>query len=176
MKGQAMMDEQAVKEKIAQVLAQCDTDRGRLIPVLQAVQESFGYLPRQAIDEVASHLGMSAVQVFGVASFYNHFRFTPLGRHPVQMCMGTACHMVGGGLVLEALERSLKLSVGDITEDGEFSLDRVACVGCCSLAPVMVVGEKIYPKVSSAKVDEVLVMIKMTDKEEAEARADNEDT
>jgi NADH-quinone oxidoreductase subunit E len=109
---------------------------------------------------------MTDVQAFGVASFYNHFRFTPLGKHPVQMCMGTACHMVGGGLVLEALERTLDIKVGEITEDREFSLDRVACIGCCGLAPVMVIGEKIYPKMSPTKVDEALVNLKMEAEED----------
>jgi NADH-quinone oxidoreductase subunit E len=168
------LDEQAVKEKMAELLSQCKTDRSRVIPILQQVQESFGYLPPTAVGDVAAHLGMTEVQVFGVASFYNHFRFTPLGKYPIQMCMGTACHMVGGGLVLEALERSLDVPVGGITEDGKFSLDRVACVGCCSLAPVMVVGEKIHAKVSPTKVDEVLVHIKMAEDEAAKAEADNQ--
>lgn len=156
-------EEKEITEGIREVLSQNGRDRSRLIPILQKVQRGFGYLPQIAMREVASHLGMTDVQVFGVASFYNHFRFTPLGKHPVQMCMGTACHMVGGGLVLEALERTLDIKVGGITEDREFSLDRVACIGCCGLAPVMVIGEKIYPKMSPTKVDEALVNLKMED-------------
>jgi NADH-quinone oxidoreductase subunit E len=154
-------EEKQITEGIRDILSQYDKDKSRLIPILQKVQQAFGYLPRIAAQKVASHLEMTDVQVFGVASFYNHFRFTPLGKHPVQMCMGTACHMVGGGLVLEALERTLDIKVGGITEDKEFSLDRVACIGCCGLAPVMVIGEKIYPKMSPAKVDEALVNLKM---------------
>jgi NADH-quinone oxidoreductase subunit E len=165
------LDEQSVKEKMHELLSTCQRDRSRVIPILQLVQETFGYLPQRAVGDVASHLGMTEVQVFGVASFYNHFRFTPLGKYPIQMCLGTACHMVGGGLVLEALERSLELAVGGITQDGKFSLDRVACVGCCSLAPVMVIGEKIHARVSSAKVDEVLVNIKMAEDEAAKGDA-----
>ncbi len=155
-------NEEQIAEEIGKILAQYERDRSRLIPILQRVQQVFGYLPRKAIQEVSSHLGMSDIQVHGVASFYNHFRFTPLGKHPIQMCMGTACHMVGGGLVLEALKRTLDIEVGGITEDGEFSLDRVACIGCCGLAPVMVIGEKIYPKMSPSRVDEALVNLKMT--------------
>lgn len=169
MEAYGKLDAQTVKEKMSEMLSQCDHDRSRLIPILQMVQETFGYLPAESIAEVASHLGMTEVQVFGVASFYNHFRFTPLGKYPIQMCMGTACHMVGGSLVLEALERSLNVAVGGITEDGKFSLDRVACVGCCSLAPVMVIGEKIHARVSPAKVDEVLVHIKLAEEEAATA-------
>ncbi|MCD4718176.1 MAG: NADH-quinone oxidoreductase subunit NuoE [Desulfobacterales bacterium] len=153
-------------EGIREILSQYDKDKRHLIPILQKVQQSFGYLPGIATQKVASHLEMTDVQVFGVASFYNHFRFTPLGKHPVQMCMGTACHMVGGGLVLEALERTLDIKVGGITEDKEFSLDRVACIGCCGLAPVMVIGEKIYPKMSPTKVDEALVNLKMEAEED----------
>ncbi|MBW1703794.1 MAG: NADH-quinone oxidoreductase subunit NuoE [Deltaproteobacteria bacterium] len=154
-------EEKQVIEGINEILSRYDKDKSHLIPILQKVQQAFGYLPRIATQMVASHLEMTDVEVFGVASFYNHFRFTPLGKHPIQMCMGTACHMVGGGLVLEALERTLDIKVGGITEDMEFSLDRVACIGCCGLAPVMVIGEKIYPKMSPTKVDEALVNLKM---------------
>ena len=165
MQDQAATEEQEIKAGLAEILAQCEQDRSQLIPILQKVQETFGYLPKMAINDVGSYLGMTSVQIYGVASFYNHFRYIPLGKHPVQMCMGTACHMVGGGLVLEALERELDIKVGGITEDGEFSLDRVACIGCCGLAPVMVIGEKIYPKMSPTKVDETLVNLKMEDEE-----------
>lgn len=154
-------EEKQITEGLREILSQYDKDKSHLIPILQKVQQAFGYLPGTATQKVASHLEMTDVQVFGVASFYNHFRFTPLGKHPVQMCMGTACHMVGGGLVLEALERTLDIKVGEITEDRGFSLDRVACIGCCGLAPVMVIGEKIYPKMSPTKVDEALVNLKM---------------
>ena len=163
---QAGVEKETGKERLTKVLALCERDRSRLIPILQRVQDALGYLPREAILEVGSYLGMTDVQVYGVASFYNYFRFTPLGRHPIQMCMGTACHMVGGRLVLEALERSLDVEVGGITEDGELSLDRVACIGCCGLAPVMVIGEKIYPKMTPTKVDEALVNLKIQTKEQ----------
>jgi len=164
---QAVVEKETVKERLTEILALCERDRSRLIPILQSVQDAFGYLPREAILEVAFYLGMTDVQVYGVASFYNLFRFTPLGKHPIQMCMGTACHVVGGGLVLEALERVLDIDVGGITEDGELSLDRVACIGCCGLAPVMVIGKKIYPKMTPTKVDEALVNLKLETKEAA---------
>ena len=167
MTGQENNEDRAVRERINEILGRCERDRSRLIPVLQLVQDTFGYLPKEAVNEVASHLGMMDVQVYGVASFYNHFRFIPLGKKPIQMCLGTACHMVGGPLVLEALERALDIKVGGITEDGEFSLDRVACVGCCSLAPVMVINEKIYARVTPTKVDEVFVNLKMEAEEKA---------
>ena len=155
------MQEKTVRGKLAEILAGCEKDRSRLIPILQRVQDAFGYLPRDAMSEVGSYLGMTDVQIYGVASFYNYFRFTPLGKYPIQMCMGTACHMMGGGLVLEALERALDIKVSGITEDGDFSLDRVACIGCCGLAPVMMIGKRIYPKMTPATVDEVLVNLKI---------------
>lgn len=160
-------EEARIREETESLLAPFGKDRSELIPILQSVQEAFGYIPQPAIHCVKDHLEMTDVQIYGVASFYNHFRFTPLGRHPVQMCMGTACHMVGGGLVLDALERSLNIKVGGITEDKEFSLDRVACVGCCGLAPVMVIGEKIYAKMSPTKVDEALVNLKIQTEKDA---------
>lgn len=175
MTGQENGEESAVRDKINEILNLCERDRSHLIPVLQSVQDSFGYLPKQAINEVASYLGMTDVQVYGVASFYNHFRFIPLGKKPIQMCLGTACHMVGGGLVLEALERALDIKVGGITEDGEYSLDRVACVGCCSLAPVMVIDEKIYPRVTPTKVDEVFVNLRMEAEEKAKEASGNQE-
>jgi NADH-quinone oxidoreductase subunit E len=110
--------------------------------------------------EAANFTQVPAASVYGTATFYNRFRFTPLGRHPVKACMGTACHMVGGALVLDALERELGIKVGDITHDGEFSLDRVACIGCCFLAPVVTVGEDIHPKMTPFKVEEVLAGLK----------------
>ena len=172
MEALSASEEQEIRAGLAEILALCEADRSQLIPILQKVQESFGYLPKLAISEIGSHLGMTDVQIYGVASFYNHFRYIPLGKHPVQMCMGTACHMVGGGLVLEALERALEVEVGGITADKEFSLDRVACIGCCGLAPVMVIGDKIFPKMTSTKVDEVLVNLKMEEEEAAKQEAE----
>lgn len=165
------IEAQEIKEGVAEILTQYRSEKNLLIPILQKVQETFGYIPKAAINELASYLKMTDVQVYGVASFYNHFRYIPLGKHPVQMCMGTACHMVGGLLVLEALERVLDVKVGGITEDKHFSLDRVACIGCCGLAPVMKIGEKIHPKMTSAKVDEVIVNLKMEEDEKAAAEA-----
>ena len=173
MAEESLKDEQRrIAEGIQDILSRYEKDKSLLIPILQLVQQTFGYLPEIAMQKVASHLGMTDAQVFGVASFYNYFRFTPLGKHPIQMCMGTACHMVGGSLVLEALERTLDIKVGEITEDMAFSLDRVACIGCCGLAPVMVIGDKIYPKMSPTRVDEAMVNLKMEAQEETANKED----
>lgn len=136
--------------------------RGRhhLIDILQDIQSRQGYLSQEAMQTVADFLDVPAVSVWGVATFYNQFRLTPPGRKPVRVCMGTACHLAGGRLVLEALARELKIEVGATSEDREFSLERVACIGCCALAPVVTIGDDIYPKMTPPKVEEVLVEIR----------------
>jgi NADH-quinone oxidoreductase subunit E len=95
--------------------------------------------------------------VWGVATFYDQFRFTPPGRMPVRVCLGTACHLAGGQLVLEAVARELKIEVGGTTQDREYSLERVACIGCCALAPVVAIKEQVYPKMTPVKAEEILV-------------------
>lgn len=111
-----------------------------LVAVLQAVQKELGYLPRASMLAVADGLDLPAARVYGVATFYNQFRFTPPGRHPIRVCMGTACAIKLGGVILQSWERRLEIHEGETTPDQEYSLERVACVGCCSLAPVALVG------------------------------------
>jgi len=156
-----------ITDQLRRILGRHKSERAELIRILRETEEQFGYLPREAMLEVANFLQMPAATVYGVATFYNRFRFTPLGRHPIRVCLGTACHMAGGPLVLEALERELDIEVGDITPDGEFSLDRVACVGCCVLAPVVVAGEDIHSRMTSFKVEEVLAKLKTGSPKEA---------
>lgn len=134
--------------------------RRHLIDILQDIQSRQGYLSQEPMQAVADFLDVPAVSVWGVATFYNQFRLTPPGRKPVRVCMGTACHLAGGQLVLEALARELKIEVGATSEDREFSLERVACIGCCALAPVVTIGDDIYPKMTPPKVEEVLVEIR----------------
>ena len=133
------------------------SERNGLIPILLKIQKEFGYLPKEAMMRVAQFLGMKPIDVWGVTTFFNQFRLTPLGRNHVKVCMGTACHLAGGRLVLEALERELSIKVGETSGDGHFSLERVACIGCCMLAPVTVIKGKIYPKMSPFKVEESLI-------------------
>jgi NADH-quinone oxidoreductase subunit E len=148
------------KEQIEKILGSYRKDRSKLVPLLQEVQACFGFISGEAMLEIARYLDISESAVYGVATFYNQFRFTPLGKNHVKVCMGTACHMQGGRLISEALQRELEIEVGGITEDSEFSLERVACVGCCVLAPVMLVSDKIYPKMTPLKVEEVLTQFR----------------
>ena len=154
-------------DQLRRILGRHKREKAELVRILRATEEQFGYLPREAMLEVANFLQMPAATVYGVATFYNRFRFTPLGKHPIKVCLGTACHMAGGPLVLEALERELDIKVGDITADREFSLDRVACVGCCVLAPVVVIGEDIHARLSSFKVEEVLAGVRTSGQQKA---------
>lgn len=155
-----MKDSAKVKEHLQEILARYRGERVELILILEEVQERLGYLPKEALPEIADFVHMSAASVFGVATFYNRFRFTPIGRHPIRVCMGTACHLQGGALVMEALERELEIKVGGVTPDEEFSLDRIACVGCCVLAPVIVINREVSPKMTPFKVEEVLAGLK----------------
>jgi NADH-quinone oxidoreductase subunit E len=109
---------------------------------------------------IAGFLEIPEVEVWGVATFYNQFRFVPLGRYHIVACMGTACHLAGGKLVVEALERELDIKAGETATDGSFSLERVACIGCCMLAPVTAIGDKIYPKMTPFKAEEILIPYK----------------
>jgi len=148
------------KEQLSETLSSYSREKRNLIPLLQEYQTKLGYLPKEVMQEIAASLGIPEVEVYGVATFYNQFRFVPLGKHHTRVCMGTACHLAGGKLVLEALERELDIRVGETSEDANFSLERVACIGCCMLAPVMVVGDKIYPRMTPFKVEEALIPYK----------------
>jgi len=156
-----------LKQKLADILTPNKKDRRHLIALLQQVQHTLGYLSNEAMLAIADFLEIPESTVYGIATFYNQFRFTPLGKHPVKVCMGTACHLAGGKLVLEAMARELDIQVGGITPDHEFSLERVACVGCCALAPVVVVSDSVYPRMTPPKVEEILVTIKPITQEQS---------
>jgi len=145
-----------MRERLSPILAPHRGQRGALIPVLQMVQEELGYLPEEAISEVAQFLGVSGNEVYGVASFYAQFRFTRPGKHVIKVCQGTACHVRGGRRILEVVERELGIHPGDITEDYKFGLERVACFGSCALAPVMVVDKAVYGRVTTVKAKQIL--------------------
>jgi NADH-quinone oxidoreductase subunit E len=145
------------EEQLSNILKRHGGEHNGLIPILLEIQKEFGYLPKEAMKRVGEFLGMKPVDIWGVATFFNQFRLTPLGKHHVKVCMGTACHLAGGRLVMEALERELKIKVGETSGDGHFSLERVACIGCCMLAPVTVIKDKIHSKMSPFKVEESLI-------------------
>jgi NADH-quinone oxidoreductase subunit E len=145
-----------LQEELAEVLAPYKGARGALIPVLQKVQEKLGYLPEEAVSEIAKFLRVSESDVFGVASFYAQFRFTRPGEHNVRVCLGTACHVRGGARIMETTQKELGIQPGGTTADYKFSLERVACFGSCALAPVMVVDKRVYGRMVPAKAKEIL--------------------
>ena len=146
-------EEKSLLEQIKADLVEIGNDRSKLIPILQLVQQKLAYLPEEAIHLVADHLDISSSEVYGVATFYNQFRFNPPGKNPVKICLGTACHVKGGDIILENFERKLEIKEGQTTPDREFSVDRVACVGCCALAPVVVLGETVHGNMQPSKVE-----------------------
>ena len=123
-----------------------------LLSLLQAVQGELGYLPPEVLGTVARHARVPRSRVYGVASFYSQFRFNPIGRHRVAVCRGTACHVRGARLILEELERTLGIEEGHTTEDMEYSLETVACIGCCGLSPCISVNDDVSAKLTPKKV------------------------
>jgi len=130
--------------------------RDSLIPILQEVQECVGYLSQESIATISSHMGLPASKIYGVATFYNQFRFAPKGQFHIQVCRGTACHVKGSAKVLEVLKQELKIDPGNSTRDGLFSLEVVACIGACGLAPVIAINGEFYAGVTSDKVRKIL--------------------
>jgi len=144
-----------VEQQVNSILKDYKGDRGELIPILQGVQNQLGYLPEEAMQRIARFVRLSANQVFGVATFYAQFKFTPTGRHIIRVCRGTACHVKGGPRILEAVERELGIKPGENTPDLEYTLETVACIGCCGLAPTMVIDKDTFGNMTSKKVEEV---------------------
>jgi len=149
--------EAEIKEKTKAILKGAGGRRENLIPILQRIQEDLGYLPSGVMVEVARFLNIPEIDVYSVATFYNQFRLTPPGKHSIRVCMGTACHVKGGHVTLEAWQRRLKIVPGETTPDREFDLDTVACVGCCAMAPVTVVDKKVEANANPTRVDGILL-------------------
>ena len=131
-------------------------DKSNLIAILQQVQKTKGYITPEAVTSISSHLFISRSQIFGVASFYSQFKFNPPGRNSIKICLGTACHVQGGDFLLNALRSEIGISPNETTADGRFDLERVACLGCCALAPVVMVNDDIFSNMSVVKLKEIL--------------------
>ena len=142
--------------KIEKIIESYSCEESALIAILQEIENLYGYLPAWALKYVSERLDVPMIQVYGVASFYDAFHLTPRGKHLIRVCLGTACYLKGSARVLEALERELGIKVGETTPDLKFSLQPVHCMGACALAPVMVVGERYFDKMTTTKVRSVL--------------------
>lgn len=167
------MDSSVLEEDYSQLIEEAidGVTRPHAVALLQAVQGRLGYLPMEAIAIIASRLDLPQATVYGVATFYNQFRFVPPGKRHVRVCMGTACHIKGGGAILNEWQRKLGISDGDVTDDRSYSLEHVACVGCCALAPVTVIGEAVHGAMTPASVDDLMLRHQLEDERE---RRENE--
>ncbi len=145
-----------MREQLLPILEPHRGHKEALIPVLQKVQAEVGYLPEEAISEIAHFFGLSKSVIYGVASFYAQFRFERQGEHSIKVCQGTACHVRGGRRIMATVEQELGIEPGGTTEDYQFSLERVACFGSCALAPVMVVDKTVYARMTPPKARETL--------------------
>lgn len=146
-------------EKIEIINRICDSfnnNPGELINVLHETQNQFGYLPAEVQDVIAHNLHVSVAHVYGVVTFYSYFSMIPKGDHPISICMGTACYVRGAEKILDEFKKELNLKVGETSSDGKFSLNCLRCVGACGLAPVVMVGEKVYGRVSPDGVKKIL--------------------
>ena len=130
---------------------------GMLIPLLQAAQDSFGYVPPMAIEQIAEGTGIPTAEIYGVITFFKQFRLKPPGRHLIRLCNGTACHVVGAEMILQTVADELGVSPDGTTDDGLFTLTVVACLGCCSLAPVLMIGDRTYGRMTPQKVRKLLL-------------------
>ncbi len=153
---------------VDEVLSNSTKEKEDLIPILQKVQAKLGYLPVLAMEKIAEGTDVPAADVYGLATFYNQFRLNPPGDHEVKVCLGTACYMVGVDIALESFERRMEIKEGETTSDRRYSLERVACVGCCTMAPVVVVDDEVEGKVTPTRVDGIMLELEgKSDKSDA---------
>lgn len=138
--------------------------KGNMIPILQGTQEIFGYLPISAFEKISEGTGLNLSDLFGVATFYAQFRLKPVGKYIIKVCHGTACHVQNANKISESLEDSLEIKDGETTPDRLFTLESVACLGCCSLAPVMMVGEDTFGKLTGAEASKIIKNISLSGK------------
>jgi len=146
--------------KLRETIALHKDQKGALMPVLQAAQEIYGYMPREVQQIVAEEMDVSLSEIYSIVTFYSLFHLQPKGEHKIQICLGTACYVKGAGKILEGFEKELGIKDGECTPDGKFSLDALRCVGACGLAPVLSVNEDVYGKVTEDKISEILANYK----------------
>jgi len=144
------------KEQLDHILSQFSKDRDNLISILQEVQQRFGYLPEEAMQEIADFLRLSNSTVYSVSTFYAHFRLTPPGKNTVKVCLGPACHLRGSAVICDEVEKRLGIKPRETTGDLKYSLETTACSGACALAPVVEINDKVYSQMTRAKVRRVL--------------------
>jgi len=151
-----------MKEEIKRILASHGNDPENLISILQGIQERYGYISEEAVFILSRELNYPESGIYGVATFYTQFKFTKTGKHLIKVCLGTACHVKGGENLLTTLENELGIKQGETTRDEEFSLERVACMGCCALAPVVVVDDEVHSTMTPAKLSKTIDSVSLS--------------
>lgn len=146
----------AVLEEARNIVEQIGSEPEKVIPLLQEIQKRHNYLPEDLVEAVAVEINVPVADIYGVATFYSQFRFTPMGKHLIKVCKGTACHVQGADLLSSTICEELNLEGEGTTEDMQFTMETVACLGCCSLAPVVMIDGKVYGKLTSGKVRKLI--------------------
>lgn len=157
-------------EPLRAILARHGREKGTLIPILQETQDTYGYLPAFAMEQIAEATRTPLAQIYGVATFYAQFRLTPVGKNLVRVCHGTACHVAGAERITDTLRNLLGIEPGQTTADGVFTLETVACLGCCSLAPVIMIGDETFGRLDDKAVRKIIAGYRARDGKTAEAR------
>ncbi|MFW5985448.1 MAG: NADH-quinone oxidoreductase subunit NuoE [Halanaerobiaceae bacterium] len=161
-------------EKVEEIILKYSENNGdkipALIPILQDIQDEYGWLPEQAFVKTSQLLDIPLVNLYGVATFYNEFRLKPIGKYHISVCMGTACHVQGAPDILAEIERKLGITAGDITPDEMFSLETASCFGCCAVAPVIMINEEYQGKMTKKKVSSLLEDLQEKGVEELEQK------
>ncbi len=145
---------------------------GELIPLLQSAQDHFGYIPRRAISYISGVTSIPESEIYGVITFYSQFRLQPMGKYVVRACAGTACHVSGAKTIIETIEDELGIEVGDTSEDGLFTFNTVACIGCCSLAPVIMINDDTHGRLTPSSLRKLLRKTKRDEKRAATVEAE----
>jgi NADH:ubiquinone oxidoreductase subunit E len=146
--------------KLTEIIEKYGPDTNAVVAMLQDIQEEYNYLPKEILTKLSAETDIPLSRILSVATFYKAFSLTPKGKFPINVCLGTACHVRGGARVMEKLERELGIERGETSEDLNFSLDEVRCLGCCGLAPVIMVGKDVHGKLSEATVSSVIEQYK----------------
>ena len=160
------------QENFSYRLWKYDGAPGELIPLLQSAQDHFGYIPRRAISYISSVTAIPESEIYGVITFYSQFRLQPMGKYLIRACAGTACHVSGSKLIVETIEDEIGISVGDTSEDGLFTLQTVACIGCCSLAPVVMVNDNTHGSLNPASTRKLVRRTAREAKKAVQKKAD----
>lgn len=143
-------------QKTLEIIEEENVHTGSLVPILQRVQAEFGYLPKDVLMLVSRRAGVPISEILGTATFYAQFRFSPVGKYIVRVCHGTACHIAGASRLSESLTQTLKIQDNETTVDGLFTMERVACLGCCSLAPAVMINDQVYGRLTPEKLHKII--------------------